>query len=229
MVCRIDPPAELTRAMVTLFHQGEMIGTGLAVTPRIVLSAGHHFNSRVDDVGDFVIKLRSQTTGRIRAKFGQKKVDSDLLVLWVERDVPFYQLRGLLPVVGSRVATIFHSPVAPHDVILSPALVVGNTPSLCKARGTVTSQGSSGGVVVDGAGLSVVGLHLSANSVKRGGGGGRISEFISARAIIEALGDMAIDISTSAASGYGSSPTSVAALLPLNADGRSAEVEEEGE
>lgn len=189
------PPA-VARAMVGILHNGTFIGSGLCVAPKIIITAGHHYNSKVDKVEEFSVaalsnKLQGLNQGS-PAAWAQKKVDADVLILWLKktpRDV--YPLRALLPQMGSRVMTMYICPVEPYRLMMSPAIIVGNKVELCLARGTVTSKGCSGAVVIDELG-SVVGMHLSSNRLHKERA--RISEFISARGVIAALIALEIDI-----------------------------------
>lgn len=174
-------------AIFPLYWKDIFLGSGVAISSTIIISAGHHFNMMRDDVADFTVFVKP--SGFISAEFASKVNEADVLVLWLRSPVDAHvHLRGLLPPVDSRVGTIWLSPKPPHDPVISPGFVVSSEAKHCVAQGTVSTTGSSGAPVVDFWGDHVVGIHLSSNMKN----GSRVSDFIPSRRLIFLLAEMNI-------------------------------------
>ena len=95
------------------------MGTAIAVAPRILITAAHHYSSQRDSISGFHVRLPSRlhvehylrrtlhakgnaspplssavdpssATVLIRVLYAQKKLDLDMCVMWLEESVPFY-------------------------------------------------------------------------------------------------------------------------------------------
>lgn len=177
--------SDAAAAVYALYWKDAFLGSCFAVAPDVLVSAGHHYNSSKDDVGDFTILVgRSKWMSVTHAA---ENSTHDVLVLWVGGRLEHYvSLRGFLPPVHSHVATVWLSPKPPHDPVISPGVVVESTLDNCTARGTVSTTGSSGAPVVDFYGAHVVGLHLTSDTRE----GSRVSGFLPARQLITLLAEM---------------------------------------
>lgn len=177
----------ITRSIYPLYWKSSFLGSCFAIGPCVFVSAGHHFNTVKDDVGDFMIWLDDENG--VEVHYVAKVPRCDLLVLWVNQPTESYtSLRAFLPPVNSRVVTAWLSPQAPHELVLSPSTVITSDAVNCVAQGTVTTAGSSGAPVVDFAGDHVVGMHVASN-VKRGS---RVSDFIPARKMVAAFSELGV-------------------------------------
>ena len=205
------PSASVQQSLYALWFDQEHVGCCLGIARNIVVTAGHHYKTNIDDIGKFTItqthqirpsigNLQQKTeekdsfqSVKVTAAYGQKDCERDLLFLWTENLPSFVHLRAWLPFVGMRIATLWlatDSEPPGSEIIVSPGVVTLNTPQLCRARGTVSARGSSGGCVIDHYGDRVLGVHLSASSTPEG----RVSEFVSSREIIRALIEMEVDL-----------------------------------
>ncbi|CCW59761.1 unnamed protein product [Phytomonas sp. EM1] len=181
------PSEVLLKCIYALYWKNSFLGSCVAISDNIVISAGHHYNAMKDDVGDFSILVKPNTW--IYVEYGAKNSTHDILVLWLcSKVVHFTQLRGFLPPPNSRVATVWLSLKPPHEPVISPGVVVDSDASNCIARGTVSTTGSSGAPVVDTFGDHVVGLHLTSNTRN----GSRVSGFIHSRKLVTLLAEMGI-------------------------------------
>ncbi|ORC93409.1 uncharacterized protein TM35_000012860 [Trypanosoma theileri] len=203
----LEPSAAVLQAMHALYWRGVFLGTCVAVSPRVLVTAGHHYNAAKDDVGDFTVRHPQQQQQQqqqqqkkekyngdeaeeeTRVEHAAKNAAHDLLVLWVSRDLQCVLLRGFLPPVQARVATVWMSTKWPHETIVSPGVVIESSAVSCMARGTVSTSGSSGAPVIDYFGDHVVGMHLTSNTRD----GSRVSGFIPARKIVALLSEMGIN------------------------------------
>lgn len=181
---KFSPSEELLQSIYPLYWKDSFLGSCVAITPKVAISAGHHFNMIQDDVGDFTILIKPSRW--ISAEYAKKILLHDVLVLWLDEPVHCSPLRGYLPPVHCRVATVWLSPKSPHDAIFSPGLVISSDMQNSVIQGTVSTTGSSGAPVVDFYGDHIVGMHLSSN-VKNGS---RVSHFISARQLVLLLAEM---------------------------------------
>ncbi|KAH9599069.1 hypothetical protein LSM04_006732 [Trypanosoma melophagium] len=205
----LEPAAAVLHALHALYWRGVFLGTCVAVSPRVLVTAGHHYNAAKDDVGDFTVRHPQQQQQakkkekennneneeegeETRVEHAAKDAAHDLLVLWVSRDLPCVLLRGFLPPVQARVATVWMSTKWPHETIVSPGVVIESSAVSCVARGTVSTSGSSGAPVIDYFGDHVVGMHLTSNTRD----GSRVSGFIPARKIVALLSEMGINCRT---------------------------------
>lgn len=192
---RLCPSEEIRRATFTLLLGGQFAGTALAVGPRLVVTAGHHFRVTADDPGQLRLRNdfhRAKGRGGAGVAYVQKDRVRDLMLLWPEEDLPFVTVRAYSGVLGARVATAYCTPHPPHrDLVVSPGQVCHVSDVLCRSLGTVTTQGASGAPVIDSYGDRVVGLHLSVSD--SGPGGSWVSEFAPARSIVGLLRDAAAD------------------------------------
>ncbi|RNF08059.1 putative trypsin-like cysteine/serine peptidase [Trypanosoma conorhini] len=182
----LDPSSEVLKAMHALYWRGGFLGTCVAVLPRVLVTAGHHFNAVKDDVGDFAVRHPDMPEARV--EHALKDGANDILVLWVDTDLDHIPLRGFLPPLQARVATVWLSTKWPHETIVSPGVVIESTLLSCVARGTVSTSGSSGAPVIDHFGDHVVGMHLTSNTRD----GSRVSGFIPARKIVSVLAEMGV-------------------------------------
>lgn len=182
-----DPSDAVLSGIYPLYFRDEFLGSCIAIAPRILITAGHHFNSLKDDVGDLHL-LDGASEGEITVAYVSKDRVHDLLVLWVSADLNWVPLRGFQPPVGARVATVWLSTKWPHDTIVSPGTVIEVNRGNCVVRGTVSTTGSSGSPVVDQFGDHIVGMHLISNTRD----GSRVSGFISSRMIVSALVAMGV-------------------------------------
>ncbi|KEG13745.1 hypothetical protein DQ04_00811050 [Trypanosoma grayi] len=180
----LEPSVEVLHAMHALYWRGSFLGTCVAVAPRVLVTAGHHYNAVKDDVGDFSVRQPGRCEARV--EHAAKNGAHDTLVLWVNTDLDCVLLRGFLPPVQARVATVWLSTKWPHETVVSPGVVIESDMCNCVARGTVSTSGSSGAPVIDYFGDHVVGMHLTSNTRD----GSRVSGFLPARKIVSILADM---------------------------------------
>ncbi|KAG5474221.1 hypothetical protein CUR178_04335 [Leishmania enriettii] len=184
----VQPSLLLTRSICALYWKDAFLGSCVAIAPCIVMSAGHHYNAARDDVGDFSVLTRPGHWAEV--EYASKDSMYDVVVFWLCEEVTTYTaLRGYLPAVGAQVATVWLSPKPPHDVIVSPGVVIESDAENCVARGTVSTTGSSGAPVVDVFGEHIVGLHLTSNTRD----GSRVSGFIPSRKLISLLAEMWVE------------------------------------
>lgn len=187
-----DPPrtteaSSLVKAIYALYWRDTFLGSCFAVSDTVLISAGHHYNANKDDVGDFSVLVGKSRW--VRVEYASKNGSNDLLVLWLCNKVQsFTSLRGYLPQKHARVATVWLSPKPPHEPIVSPGVVIESSLDGCIARGTVSTQGSSGAPVIDFLGDRVVGMHLTSNTRDDS----RVSGFISARKLVALLVEMSV-------------------------------------
>jgi hypothetical protein len=185
----LTPSKEVREATFTLLYDGEFAGTALAVGPRLVITAGHHFKVSQQDVGLLTLHNAAFVSKRkqgVGIAYVQKDQGHDLLLLWPEEDLPCVRVHRLRPMPGARVATVYSSPKAPHrELITSPGQVYSTTEKLCRSRGTVTTQGASGAPVIDSYGERIVGIHLSVSDI--GLAGTWVSEFVPADRVVQLL------------------------------------------
>lgn len=184
-----SPPSSLlTQSIYALYWKDTFLGSCVAISPAIVITAGHHYNAKKDDVGDFSVLTRTSHWSPV--EYASKNSSFDVVVFWLCEDVGSYTpLRGYLPSIGSQVSTVWLSPKPPHDAIISPGVVIESDVNSCIARGTVSTTGSSGAPVVDAYGDHIVGLHLTSNTRD----GSRVSGFVSARKLIGLLAEMGVN------------------------------------
>lgn len=183
-----QPSPRLTRSICALYHKDAFLGSCVAIAPSIVMTAGHHYNTVRDDVGDFSVLTRPGHWAAV--EYAAKDSTYDVAVFWIGEEVRVHcNLRGYLPAVGAQVATVWLSPKPPHDTIVSPGVVMESQVDNCVVRGTVSTTGSSGAPVVDVYGEHIVGLHLTSNTRD----GSRVSGFIPARKLIGVLADMWVE------------------------------------
>lgn len=181
---KLQPKREVLEAIYPLYWKDTFLGSCVAISPKILVSAGHHFNMMKDDVGDFTVLARKSYW--IPAEYALKVKSHDLLVLWIgEAVAASVNLRGFLPLPQSRVSTIWLSPKPPHEPIFSPGVIISSDENNCVVQGTVSTTGSSGAPVVDIYGDHVIGIHLSSNMKD----GSRVSDFLPARKIISLLAE----------------------------------------
>lgn len=175
----------LTQSIYALYWRDTFLGNCVAISSTVLISAGHHYNAKKDDIGEFSVLVgKSRWVG---VEYGAKNGMCDVLVLWLNSPVVYFSpLRGYLPGLHARVATVWLSPKPPHDPIVSPGVVVESNFNNCTVRGTVSTSGSSGAPVVDFFGENVVGLHLTSDTKD----GSRVSGFIPARKLISILAEM---------------------------------------
>jgi hypothetical protein len=197
---RLKPTIDAERSIFGLYFDKTAIGTCVAIHPRIVISAGHHFLIKSDEVGSLSIRhpkpLAPSSTGtgtgkHIQVEYAQKDLRRDLLVLWLTEDVPFIPFRGIQAPEGLRVAVCYVNPRQPIELIVSPGFVSLSTRHVCQVRGTATTHGASGGAVLDHHGDTLLGIHLGASDNTPGQV--RVSEFIGCREILRILGEMEVD------------------------------------
>jgi hypothetical protein len=185
----LTPSKEVREATFTLLYDGEFAGTALAVGPRLVITAGHHFKVSQQDVGLLTLHNAAFVSKRkqgVGIAYVQKDQGHDLLLLWPEEDLPCVRVHRLRPMPGARVATVYSSPKAPHrELITSPGQVYSTTEKLCRSRGTVTTQGASGAPVIDSYGERIVGIHLSVSDI--GLAGTWVSEFVPADRVVQLM------------------------------------------
>uniref|UniRef100_A0A7S1QNZ2 Serine protease n=1 Tax=Neobodo designis TaxID=312471 RepID=A0A7S1QNZ2_NEODS len=187
--------SEVRAATFTLFYDDQFAGTAVAIGPRLIVTAGHHFKTTQNDPG--LLRLtspghRGRKAGAVGVAYVQKDRHRDIMIMWPEEDVPYTTLRGYRPVVGSRVLTLYASPREPHQKLVeSPGTVNSTTEKLCRSLGTVTTQGASGAPVLDSYGDSVVGLHLSVSD--SAADGSWVSEFVPSAAVVDMLRDAKVD------------------------------------
>lgn len=183
----LQPSSELLQSIYALYWRDTFLGSGVAISPAVLISAGHHYNAVKDDVGDFSVLVRPSQW--VSVTYASKNSSCDLLVLWLSKPVPTYTaLRGYLPSVSSHVATVWLSPKPPHDAVVSPGVVIASKAERCVIRGTVSTTGSSGAPVMDFFGEHVVGLHLTSNTQD----GSRVSGCVPARKLVALLAEMGI-------------------------------------
>ncbi|EPY37253.1 hypothetical protein STCU_00044 [Strigomonas culicis] len=182
-----QPCSGITRSVLALYWKDVFLGNCVAVSERIVVSAGHHFNLKADDVGDFSVLVDDAKW--LPAEYVAKNTQVDILVFWLTGAVPaFVALRGFLPQAGCSVVTVWRSPKPPHDTIVSPGVVIESDLTGCLAKGTVSTTGTSGAPVLDFFGDHVVGLHLFSNTRD----GSRVSGFLPARKMVAVLAEMGV-------------------------------------
>ncbi|KAG8343166.1 hypothetical protein ERJ75_001609600 [Trypanosoma vivax] len=183
----MKPSAKALNAMHALYWRENFLGTCFAIGPRVIITAGHHYNAAKDDVGEF--SLRSPSLPRsVFVEYAAKNSVHDLLVLWVDMDVEHVDLRAFLPPIQARVATVWLSTKWPHQDVVSPGVVVESSVDSCLARGTVSTTGSSGAPVIDCFGDHIVGMHLTSDTRD----GSRVSGFLPSRKIVSILSEMGV-------------------------------------
>jgi hypothetical protein len=184
----VQPSALLSRSICALYWKDTFLGSCVAITPTVVITAGHHYNANRDDVGDFSVLTRPGHWAAV--EYASKNSSFDVVVFWLcEEVVAHVSLRGFLPAVGAQVVTVWLSPKPPHTAIVSPGVVIESALENCVARGTVSTTGSSGAPVVDVFGEHVVGLHLTSNTRN----GSRVSGFLPARKLVSLLAEMGVN------------------------------------
>ncbi|CAD2218664.1 hypothetical protein AGDE_00261 [Angomonas deanei] len=181
------PSSSLLNSIYALYHKDVFLGSCFAIAPLVIVSAGHHYNTTKDDVGDF--SILSGTSKWTKAEYGAKNPNHDMAVFWLVEPVPcFLPLRGHFPRTQSHVATIWLSLKPPHEHIISPGVVMNSNHETCLIKGTVSTTGSSGAPVVDFFGTHFVGIHLTSNTRD----GSRVSGCLTARKMVSLLAEMGV-------------------------------------
>lgn len=178
---KVVPSADILHSIYPLYWKDIFLGSCVAIKPKVLISAGHHYNMLRDNVGDFTVLVKPSRW--ISVEYASKLSSWDTVVLWLNEPVICTSLRGFLPAINSRVVTVWLSPKPPHEPIFSPGIVVSGTTDNCVAKGTVSTTGSSGSPVVDFHGDHIVGIHLGSNMKN----GSRVSDFIPARKLVYLL------------------------------------------
>lgn len=178
---KVLPSSEILNAIYPLYWKDIFLGSCVAITSKIVISAGHHYNMLRDNVGDFTVLVKPSR--RTSVEYASKISSHDVVALWLNEPVSCIEMRAFLPGINSRVATVWLSPKFPHEPIFSPGIVVTSSIDNCVVQGTVSTTGSSGSPVIDFHGDHVVGIHLSSNMKD----GSRVSDFIPTRKLIYLL------------------------------------------
>jgi hypothetical protein len=84
----LTPSKEVREATFTLLYDGEFAGTAVAVGPRLVITAGHHFKVSQQDVGLLTLHNAAFVSKRkqgVGIAYVQKDQGHDLLLLWPKR------------------------------------------------------------------------------------------------------------------------------------------------